>query len=88
MSATEELSQTFSSDAIHNRNCYIYLLQLKSLINEIITQLLPNFIELHEILSEEYYESFPYGDLYSLTIKTLKNLLKKTSYYLPLKIWH
>ena len=69
-------NQTLSSDALHNRNCYVYFLQLKPLINPELEALLPQFAELHRILKQEYNEHFPYGDLYSSLLISLEKIIE------------
>lgn len=69
-------SQNLSSDAIHNRNCYAYFLQLKPVIDDKFTALIPQLQQLKTLINEEYQESFPYGDLYSLFISSLEEKLE------------
>ncbi len=69
-------NQALSSDALHNRNCYVYFLQLKPLINSELEKLLPQFAELHCILKHEYDEHFPYGNLYSSLLTSLEKIIE------------
>ncbi|WP_148263611.1 hypothetical protein [Legionella drancourtii] len=69
-------NQTLSSDALHNRNCYVYFLQLKPLINSELKKLLPQFAELHRLLKQEYDEHFPYGNLYSSLLTSLEKIIE------------
>jgi len=79
MTITDQLKQEQSSDALHNRNCYAYLVQLKPYINDIILQLLPQFNEIKKQLNEEYNENVPYGDIYSANIADLEDLIDQSS---------
>lgn len=78
MSPTTALTQTLSSDAVHNRNCYAYFLQLKPVINDTLTQLFPELLQLQKYLAEEHYNpSIPFGNLYSSIIASLEQFIEK-----------
>ncbi|WP_083505124.1 hypothetical protein [Legionella santicrucis] len=79
MSTTTKPQSTFTSDAIHNRNCYAYFLQLKPVLNKKINSLLPVFAKLHSIMGQEYNDSYPYGDLYSSCIASLEEFIGNNS---------
>lgn len=66
------LKDALSSDIIHNRNCYAYLLQLKPFVNSTILEFFP---ELNSVaaLNEVYNDQFAYGNLYSFTIASLED---------------
>ncbi|MDR3504071.1 MAG: hypothetical protein P4L79_15990 [Legionella sp.] len=65
-----------SSDAVHNRNCYAYFLQLKPALNTTLVELLPELRQLKQHLEEAYNENTPYGNLYSSTITSLEQLIE------------
>lgn len=75
MSTNAKIQTNFTSDAIHNRNCYAYFLQLKPIINNQITQLLPNFATLQTVMSQKYKDNYPYGNLYSSCIASLETFI-------------
>ncbi len=66
-----------SSDAVHNRNCYAYFLQLKPAVNNTLIELLPLLQQLVLYLEEAYNEHIPYGNLYSSLIASLEQLVEK-----------
>ncbi|MFJ1267571.1 hypothetical protein ACD661_03250 [Legionella lytica] len=70
-------TQLLSSDAVHNRNCYAYFLQLKPALNATLRELLPEFQQLEHCLEEAYNENTPYGNLYSSIITSLEQLIEK-----------
>ncbi|CAM4452516.1 MAG: hypothetical protein LEGION0403_FIIPPAGN_02321 [Legionella sp.] len=70
-------TQLLSSDAVHNRNCYAYFLQLKPALNATLVKLLPEFQQLERCLEEAYNENIPYGNLYSSIIASLEQLIEK-----------
>lgn len=75
MSSSTRSNQTLSSDTIHNRNCYLYLLQLKPLINDLLIELMPQLAPLQNMHSTQYDKQTPYGNLYSLVISTLEEII-------------
>lgn len=79
MSTTAKSRSTFTSDAIHNRNCYAYFLQLKPLLNKKINALLPVFTKVQSLMMQEYNENYPYGDLYSSCIASLEEFISNNS---------
>lgn len=66
-----------SSDAVHNRNCYAYFLQLKPVLNPTLVALLPELQQLELYLENAYNEQIPYGNLYSSIIASLEELIEK-----------
>ncbi|WP_081779037.1 hypothetical protein [Legionella sainthelensi] len=79
MSTTAKPRSTFTSDAIHNRNCYAYFLQLKPLLNKKINTLLPVFTKVQSLMMQEYNDNYPYGDLYSSCIASLEEFISNNS---------
>ncbi|WP_238584417.1 hypothetical protein [Legionella gratiana] len=79
MSTKATLQTPFTSDVLHNRNCYAYFLQLKPVINRQINGLLPVFAELQSVMNQEYNDSYPYGDLYSSCIASLEEFIDTNS---------
>lgn len=79
MSTTAKPQSTFTSDAIHNRNCYAYFLQLKPLLNKKINALLPVFTKVQSLMRQEYNDNYPYGDLYSSCIASLEEFISNNS---------
>ncbi|CAM3526858.1 Uncharacterised protein [Legionella oakridgensis] len=75
MSTTAKLQCSFTSDAIHNRNCYAYFLQLKPLLNNKTGALVPVFAKLQSLMRQEYNDNYPYGDLYSSCISSLEEFI-------------
>jgi hypothetical protein len=78
MGSTADSTSKLTSDEIHNRNCYAYFLQLKPAITENISSFLPEFAKLQSIISQEYNENYPYGDLYSSCIAALEEKIEST----------
>lgn len=70
-------TQSLSSDAVHNRNCYAYFLQLKPALNDVLVKLLPELQQLELCLEEAYNENTPYGNLYSSIITSLEQLIEE-----------
>lgn len=66
----KECNSKLTSDMVHNRNCYAYLLQLKPFVTKDIVELLPELAPLFT-LPHEYNPRFPYGTLYSFIINYL-----------------
>ena len=62
-----------TSDMMHNRNCYAYLLQLKPFINEAVISLIPSLAVLNHSAFNAYNKGYKYGDLYSTLITTLED---------------
>lgn len=75
MSKTKDNIPHLTSDALHNRNCYAYFLQLKPVINNQITEFLPEFALLQSVLNQQYNENYPYGNLYTSCIASLERYL-------------
>lgn len=69
-------TQSLSSDAVHNRNCYAYFLQLKPALNPTLINLLPELEQLELCLQETYNENTPYGNLYSSILASLEQLIE------------
>ncbi|KTD73234.1 hypothetical protein Ltuc_1081 [Legionella tucsonensis] len=49
MSTSVNNEDNLTSDAIHNRNCYVYFLQLKPVI-QFLTKLPPEFARLYAVM--------------------------------------
>ncbi|MCE0723832.1 MULTISPECIES: hypothetical protein [Legionella] len=82
MSTSVNNEDNLTSDAIHNRNCYTYFLQLKPVIQtqrQFLTKLLPEFARLHTVMEQEYDENYPYGNLYSSCIAALEEFIDRNS---------
>lgn len=78
MSTSVNNEDNLTSDAIHNRNCYAYFLQLKPVLHthsQFLTKLLPEFAKLHTVIGQEYDENYPYGNLYSSCIAALEEFI-------------
>lgn len=78
MGARVNNKDNLTSDALHNRNCYAYFLQLKTVINnqsQVVTKLLPEFAKLQSVMEQEYDEHYPYGNLYSSCIAALEEFI-------------
>ncbi len=78
MGTSVDNEDNLTSDALHNRNCYAYLLQLKTVINNqcpVVTKLLAEFAKLQTALKQEYDEHYPYGNLYSSCIAALEEFI-------------
>lgn len=75
MSKKEITKSSMTSDMVHNRNCYAYLLQLKPFVNQPILNLNQSFLDQIAGLSAEYNEHFPYGNLYSNAVSALEEQL-------------
>ncbi|WP_058519275.1 hypothetical protein [Legionella parisiensis] len=78
MSTSVNTEDNLTSDAIHNRNCYAYFLQLKPVLHtqsQFFTKLLPEFAKLNAVMGQEYDENYPYGNLYSACIASLEEFI-------------
>lgn len=73
------INPILSSDARHNRNCSLYLIQLKPFISNELTQLLPCFNKVRAINADEYDKNFPYGNLYSSCIASLEQAIEQSA---------
>ncbi|WP_454783777.1 hypothetical protein [Legionella sp. WA2024007413] len=77
MSTNAKNAANLTSDALHNRNCYTYFLQLKAAIDQCpIAQLLPEFSKLHTVMKQPYNNAYPYGNLYSSCIAALETYIE------------
>ncbi|WP_454780815.1 hypothetical protein [Legionella sp. WA2022007384] len=81
MSTSVKNEEILTSDALHNRNCYAYFLQLKTAISQcpVVLELLPEFAKLYAVLEQKYDENYPYGDLYSSCIAALEQYIEDNS---------
>ncbi|PWY54507.1 hypothetical protein DGG96_16610 [Legionella qingyii] len=70
--------ENLTSDAIHNRNCYAYFVQLKTAIRHCqnVINLLPEFTKLQAVMKQKYDKDYPYGDLYSSCISALEKYIE------------
>jgi hypothetical protein len=61
-----------TSDLVHNRNCYAYLLKLKPWITQSILDLNLAYLTPITRLTDQYSNQFAYGNLYSRAIGSLE----------------
>lgn len=78
MSTSVKNEVNLTSDAIHNRNCYAYFVQLKTAISHCqdVVELQSEFTKVHEVMEQEYNKDYPYGDLYSSCISALEKYIE------------